>query len=113
MEQNLILYTIIGMSLVTLLIKVIPAILISNLKIPDSINKVLEFIPIAVLSSMVIQFLIIKNGELNITFSNEYIWAGLLTIFIAFIFKSLFITIIAGIFSIILIRYSGIIQIFF
>ena len=65
MEQNIILYTIIGMSLVTLLIKVIPAILISNLKIPDSINKVLEFVPIAVLSSIVIQFLMIKNGELN------------------------------------------------
>ena len=107
MEQDLIFYTIIGMSLVTLLIKIIPAILISNLKIPNYINKFLEYVPIAVLSSMVVQFLIIKNGEVNLTFSNEYLWAGLLTVIVAFIFKSLFITIIIGILSIVLLRYSG------
>ena len=42
MEQNLILYTIIGMSFITLLIKIIPALLVSNYKIPDFLNKILK-----------------------------------------------------------------------
>ncbi|PPR80026.1 MAG: hypothetical protein CFH01_00010 [Alphaproteobacteria bacterium MarineAlpha2_Bin1] len=108
MEQNLILYTIFGMSLITLLIKVIPAILVSNYKIPDYINKILEFVPLAVLSSMVIQFIIIDDGELNLSFTNEFLWASVPTLIIAIVFKSLFATIFVGLLSIIFIRYFGI-----
>ena len=107
MEQNLILYTIVGMSLITLLIKIIPAVLISNFKIPDFLNKILEFVPIAVLSSMVIQFIIIENGKINLSTTNEFIWASLPTLIVAILFKSLFITIVVGLISIIILRYSG------
>ncbi len=108
MEQNLILYTIFGMSLITLLIKVIPAMLVSNYKIPEYINKILEFVPLAVLSSMVVQFIIIEDGEINLSFTNEFLWASVPTLFVTIFFKSLFITIIVGLLSIIFIRYFGI-----
>ena len=107
MEQNLILYTIIGMSIITLLIKIIPALLVSNYKIPGFLNKILEFVPIAVLSSMVIQFIIIDNGEINLSHTNELIWASMPTLLVAILFKSLFITIIVGLLSIIVLRYLG------
>tara|TARA_B100001741_G_C16170977_1_gene422324 strand:- start:41 stop:367 length:327 start_codon:yes stop_codon:yes gene_type:complete len=106
MEQNLILYTIIGMSFITLLIKIIPALLVSNYKIPDFLNKILEFVPIAVLSSMVIQFIIIDEGKINLSPTNEFIWASLPTLIAAILFKSLFITIVVGLLSIIVLRFS-------
>tara|TARA_A100001037_G_C14530688_1_gene362922 strand:- start:100 stop:429 length:330 start_codon:yes stop_codon:yes gene_type:complete len=108
MEQDLILYTIFGMSLITLLIKIIPAILVSNIKIPDYLNKILEFVPLAVLSSMVVQFIIIDNGKLNLSFTNEFLWASVPTLIVALIFKSLFITIIIGLLTIVLLRYFSI-----
>ena len=96
------------MSIVTLFIKIIPIILISNFKIPEYLNKILELVPIAVLSSMVAQFLIIKNGEVHIAFSNEFLWASVPTLICAFVFKSLFFTILIGLISIILFRYFGV-----
>ena len=56
MEQEIILYIIIGMSLITIALKALPILVLSNIKLPDIISKTLRHVPIAVLSSMVVQF---------------------------------------------------------
>ncbi len=105
MEQEVILYIIIGMSLITIGLKALPILVLSNIKLPEIISRTLRHVPIAVLSSMVVQFLIIENNQINFNLNNIFLWASIPTIIIAFVYRSIFLTVVGGMVTVIFIRF--------
>ena len=96
MEQKIILLTVLGMSLVTVLIKVIPIVTLSAQSIPKGLSDMLQFLPVAVLAAMVAQFILIRDGTMVLSAGNLFVWAAALTAFVGIITRNLFVTILVG-----------------
>ncbi|WP_137597260.1 AzlD domain-containing protein [Paucilactobacillus kaifaensis] len=100
-----ILLTILGCGLVTWLSRVIPFILVKNFVLPTNLIKLLSFVPVAIMTALVIQnILIFKIGSWpSVNWLN--FGAAIPTIISAFISKSLLIIVIIGIISMALLRF--------
>jgi len=96
MDQEKVFYTILGMSVVTYLPRVLPLILLSYKTLPKVVSSWLSFVPVAVLSAMLFPALFIKNSQINFSFDNLFLWAAPITIFVAWKTKSLFGSVIIG-----------------
>ena len=104
MEQKIILLTILAMSFVTILTKAFPILILANRKLPSLLENFLRHVPVAILTSMIVQFVVVKNNSINFSLENIFIWASIPTIIVAIIFRSIFITVIVGMFTVICIR---------
>lgn len=93
---------IIGGSIVTILSKTLPIMLISKINLNYKVSKFLRFIPISILSALIVSQLFIANEKVNIN-SCEII-AALLTMIIAIRKNNLLLTVIVGVISIALLR---------
>ena len=96
MGEVAILVTIMGMSAVTLLIKAAPLALLGSRKLPRVVEDGLKHLPVAVLSCMVVQLILVENGELNIRLDAVTTWAALPTLLVAVWTRNLFVTIAVG-----------------
>ncbi|MDA0369563.1 MAG: AzlD domain-containing protein [Proteobacteria bacterium] len=96
MGEVTILVTILGMSAVTLLIKMSPLVLLGNRKLPRGVEDIMKHLPVAVLSAMVVQLLMVKDGALNLTFDDALVWAALPTVVTAVVTRNLFASIAVG-----------------
>ena len=85
-------------ALITLTMRVFPIVLLSRLSLPQWAEEWLEFVPIAVMTSIVVQEVFIKPivGESNL----HLILASLICIACCWLSNSLFLTVLAGAFSI-------------
>lgn len=90
------LVTILGMSAVTLLLKGTPLALLGGRKLPRGVEAALKHLPVAVLSGMVVQLILVENGELSIRLGAVTTWAALPTLAVAFWTRNLFATIAVG-----------------
>lgn len=67
-----------------------------KLHIPDLINRSLIYIPPAVLAAIILPELMIREGQINLSFSNPRLVAGLVAIIVAWKTKNVVVTILAG-----------------
>lgn len=98
-------YIIIGAALVTFIPRVLPLMLLSKINIPQWGMRWLHFVPIAVMSALIAQELFIQEGELSPISSNVELLAALPTFWIAVKTRSLLGTVVAGILSLMVLRY--------
>ena len=103
MEQKVILI-IIGMSLVTYLPRMLPMVLLSKVNLPPLFLKWLQFIPIAVLSALLAPAILAPQGELSIGLDNKAFIASIPCFFVAIKTKNLFLTVVVGILSMLLLQ---------
>ena len=99
---------IIGMAIVTYITRETPFLILGNKKLGSKVVLWLSFIPVSVMSALLMPELLIKSGDeaiLNLSVDNLYIWAGAATFIVAFIFKNFFLTIIFGMGFLSLLRY--------
>ncbi len=96
MAQTTLLITILGMALVTYLPRFLPAWFLRGRSLPPFFAAWLRYIPAAVLAALLVPSLLVEGGALNLTWDNLYLWAALPCIFIAWKWKSLFGTVLAG-----------------
>ncbi|NLO38063.1 MAG: AzlD domain-containing protein [Ruminiclostridium sp.] len=96
MEQETILI-ILGMSLVTYLPRVLPVVILSKMNIPEWFLQWLKYIPVAVLSALLVPGILISEGKLNFSLHNRNLLAAVPCIFIAYKTKNLFITVLSGV----------------
>ena len=96
MGEITILLTILGMSAVTLLIKAAPLAILGSRKLPRVVEDGLKHLPVAVLSGMVVQLVMVKNGALSFSIDDVTIWAALPTLASAALTRNLFVTIAVG-----------------
>ena len=75
-----------------------PLMLLSNKnEISPELTKLMSFIAPAVLTSLIVPVIFIRNGGIDISFSNTYIIAAIITAIAAYISKNMLVSVITGI----------------
>lgn len=94
----------IGCAIVTWLPRIIPFMLVRNVKLPDVILKWLSYIPICILSALVLESLFHSEDNM-VTLDWLNVLAFIPTLIVAIYTKSLFKTVIVGVLTMALIRF--------
>lgn len=95
-NQGWVFVTIIGMLVVTYLPRVLPLWLFSSRSLPPLAIAWLHYVPMAVLSAMLLPSLVLVEGDLSLGGTNLYFWAAIPTFFIAWKTRSLFTSVLVG-----------------
>ena len=108
-EQDRVLWTIVGMGLVTYLPRLIPLLVLSRTAhsergdgsaektLPTWLTRWLGYVPVAVLAAMLLPSLLVVEGRAHLAWDNLYLWAALPTAWIAWKTRSLIGAVLAGI----------------
>lgn len=104
MSSTAIIWTIIGSAVVTWLPRIIPFVFVRSVKLPKVVLKWLSFIPICILSALVVENLL--NTDHSYVTLNWSVFAAFIpTLIIAVWTKSLSTTVIVGVISMAAIRF--------
>jgi branched-subunit amino acid transport protein len=103
--QDRVLWTIVGMGLVTYLPRVIPLLVLSRRpgegaaqeRMPTWLTRWLGYVPVAVLAAMLLPSLLVVEGRAHLAWDNLYLWAALPTAWIAWKTRSLVGAVLAGV----------------
>ena len=87
---------ILGMTLVTYIPRMLPVTLLSKVKIPDTMVRILKFVGPAILASLLAPALFITEGSIDISLQNSYLLAAIPTFFTAYFTRSIFSTVFLG-----------------
>ncbi len=90
-------WLIIGCALVTWLPRIIPFMFVRSVKLPDVVLKWLSFIPVCILSALVIENLLDTESKNFVTLDLLVFITFVPTLIIALVTKSLSITVVAGV----------------
>lgn len=88
------LLVVIGMSVVTYIPRLMPALGLSNKKLPVWLLKFLEFIPVTVISALLVPSIMIRDNKLSLL--NPYVYAAIPTLFAAYKSKNIVIPVVVG-----------------
>ena len=99
MTDNNIFIMIIGISLASLLPRILPIALLSRVTFPPLLSRWLSYVAPAVLGALTALSVLAPKGTINISVDNIFIWAFIPTLFAAVKTRSLFISLIVGIIS--------------
>ena len=102
MSSMSILLVCLGMGAVTYVPRVLPLLLFADREMPNWLKEVLKFVPVAMLSALVAKDVFFKDDALFMTLANPKILALLVLIPIAAKFKSITISLVVGVASILL-----------
>jgi branched-subunit amino acid transport protein len=92
------------MALVTYLPRYLPFAFAGKIKLPETLERALDFVPIAVLTAIVAQASLLRSGELDISLGNFHALAALAAFLVAVLTRKLFLTIAAGLLCFLLLR---------
>lgn len=95
---------ILGCAVVTWLPRIIPFILVRNVQLPDVVLRWLAYIPVCILSALVLESLFQAEGAI-VTFNWLNVLAFIPTLFVAIFTKSLSKTVVVGVLSMAILRY--------
>lgn len=90
------LLTMVGMLVVTYLPRVLPVWFFSERPLPPLVIIWLRYVPVAVLSAMLLPSLVLVDGRINLAQGNLFLWAAIPTFFITWKTKSLFAAVLVG-----------------
>jgi branched-subunit amino acid transport protein len=104
-EQDRVLWTIVGMGVVTYLPRLIPLLVLSRRRdtnpekptMPAWLMRWLGYVPVAVLAAMLLPSLLVVEGRAHLAWDNLYLWAALPTAWIAWKTRSLVGAVLAGV----------------
>ena len=96
MDQQKIFLTILGMSAVTYLPRLLPAWLLSSYTLPKTMVIWLRFVPPAVMAAMLVPWLVISDGAISLHPGNLFLMAAVPTLFLAMKTRSFFGTVLTG-----------------
>lgn len=95
---------IIGSALVTFLPRVLPLMVLSRMELPEWGIRWLNYVPISVMAALVGQELLLQDGQFSLM-NNIELLAAIPTVLVAMKTKSLLGTVVAGMVSIMALRY--------
>lgn len=90
------LFLIIGMMLVTFLVRYLILALVGKVKLPERVLTGLRFVPVAVLAAIIAPELLIRDGNSALTLANAYLVGGVIALIVAWRWGNLLLTIVAG-----------------
>ena len=96
MDQQAVLIIMVGMLVVTYLPRLLPVLLFSSRDLPPMIIAWLRFVPVAVLSAMLLPSLVLVDNQLNLRVDNIFMWAAIPTFLVALKTRSLLGAVVVG-----------------
>ncbi len=96
MDQTTVMLTLLGMSLVTYLPRLLPAWFLRGRELPPFLVAWLRYVPVAVLAALLVPTLLVSDGAINFHWNNLYLWAALPAGFTAWKSRSMFLTVLVG-----------------
>ncbi|WP_319584339.1 AzlD domain-containing protein [uncultured Pseudodesulfovibrio sp.] len=96
MDQKIIFLTIVGMLAVTYIPRMVPLVALASRTLPESVVRWLSYVPAAVLSSMLFPALLLKDGSVDVSADNYFLWAAIPAFLLAWRTKSFFGTVALG-----------------
>lgn len=96
---------IVGSALVTFLPRVVPLMVLSRMELPEWGIRWLNYVPISVMAALVGQELFVHDGQLASLWTNVELLAAIPTVLVAIKTRSLLGTVVAGMISIMILRY--------
>lgn len=78
MDQRTLFLTILGMALVTYVPRALPALALSSRTLHPAVQRFLSFVPVAVLSALLLPSLVVTKGNLDFSGENVFLWVSLL-----------------------------------
>ncbi len=93
-----------AMLLVTYIPRALPLLILTRIEIPDIIIRWLRFIPVAILAALLTPGILIVEGKLMINYHNIFLLAAIPTFIVAIFKKDIFLTVIMGILSVVLLN---------
>ncbi|MGH1543770.1 MAG: AzlD domain-containing protein [Arenicella sp.] len=85
-----------GMVLVTFIPRYLPILLAGKINIPPLLEEALNFVPIAVLTVIIAQTTLFRDGQLALSVHNAHLIAMLCAFVAALVWKRLFLTVLIG-----------------
>ena len=95
---------ILGCAVVTWLPRILPFIFVKNVKMPDVVLRWLAYIPVCILSALIIEGLFVKEAQL-VTIDWLHLCAFIPTVLVALVTKSLSKTVVAGVITMAALRF--------
>lgn len=99
-----VLLIVIGGAIVTFIPRVVPLMVLSRMKLPESVLRWLHYVPIAILAALVGQELFIHDDEVSIKLNPELL-AAIPTALVAIKTRSLLWTVVVGVVVFVLLRF--------
>lgn len=96
MEERLVLLTILGMTAVTYVPRAAPLLILASRTLPAPLVRWLSFVPTAVLSAMLLPSLLLRDGAVDLSVDNHFLWAAIPAILLAWRTRSFFGTVALG-----------------
>ncbi len=96
MDQQTIFLTLLGMMAVTYLPRALPVLALARRSLPEAVIRWLGFIPVAVLSAMLLPSLIVTEKGLDFSAQNIFLWAAIPTFLICWKTRSFVGAIVTG-----------------
>ena len=78
--------------------------LFGRFDIPETMRRVLHYVPPAVLSAIIFPEILIQNGSLDISLGNTRLLAGIVAVAVAWYSKNTLLTILAGMLALLLLQ---------
>lgn len=85
-----------GMTAVTFGVRYPVLVLVGKIPLPESVFRALRYVPPAVLTAIIVPAVLMPNGTVDVSFSNAYLVAGIVTALVAWRTKSLLLSIVIG-----------------
>ncbi|URN96385.1 MAG: AzlD domain-containing protein [Candidatus Pristimantibacillus lignocellulolyticus] len=101
------LWIVIGCAIVTWIPRIVPFILVKKVELPEVIMKWLSYIPICILTALIVEHVWIVDGTgiSAISIDLPFIYALLPTVIVAIWSRSLSLTVLIGVIAMALVRY--------
>jgi len=81
--------------------------LFGKFEIPETMRRALHYVPPAVLSAIIFPEVFLHNQQLDLSFGNHRLLAGLAAVVVAYFTKNTLITILAGMIALVLLQLFG------
>ncbi|SHG56038.1 Branched-chain amino acid transport protein [Thermosyntropha lipolytica DSM 11003] len=88
---------IVGVSIVSILPRILPVAFFSRFTFPEVLKEWLSYIAPAVLAALTALSVLVPQGVIDFSLKNHYLWAFIPTIIVAVKTRSLFFTLLTGI----------------
>jgi len=87
---------ILGMMIVTFSARYPVMAIVGRVQMPERVFRALRYVPVAVLTAIIVPELFIRDGSVALTIANAYLVAGIVSIVISWRFRNLLLTIVVG-----------------
>ncbi len=94
-----------GMAVLTFVPRYIPFGLAGKVTIPPLISQALSYVPIAVLTVIIVQTTLIRDGEVVLTVQNHHLIAAIVAFFVSLMTKHQFLAIGLGLVSFLMMKW--------